>query len=58
MVAAKVEVIGCSPSPLKLEPFAAACDLPFQSVGLDPQALKAALAKPGEGPRMIEVRAF
>jgi acetolactate synthase-1/2/3 large subunit len=58
MVAAKVEVIGCTPSPLKLAPFAAACDLPFQSVGLDPRALKAALICRSEGPRLIEIRAF
>jgi acetolactate synthase I/II/III large subunit len=58
MLAAKAKVIGCDPSPLKLEPFAAACDLPFQSVGVDPEALKSALTKPTKGPRMIEVRAF
>ena len=58
MVAAKTEVIGCNPSPLKMQPFAAACDLPFQSVANDPAALKAAIAKPAKGPRMIEVRAF
>ena len=58
MVEAKTEVIGCDPSPLKMEPFAAACDLPFQSVVNDPAALKAALAKPSKGPRMIEVRVF
>ncbi len=58
MVDARTEVIGCTPSPLKMEPFAAACDLPFQSVANDPAALKAALAKAQRGPRMIEVRDF
>ncbi len=58
MIEAKTEVIGCTPSPLKMEPFAAACDLPFQSVANDPGALKAALENPCDGPRMIEVRAF
>lgn len=56
MRAANTEVIGCHPSPLKLEPFAAACDLPFTSVPLDPEALHWALAQPHEGPRLIEVR--
>ncbi|WP_284163017.1 5-guanidino-2-oxopentanoate decarboxylase [Frigidibacter sp. SD6-1] len=56
MVAADTEVIGCNPSPLRMEPFAAACDLPFQSVPLDIAALKAALAQAATGPRMIEVR--
>lgn len=58
MVEAKTEVIGCHPSPLKMEPFAAACDLPFQSVPADPAALAMALQQPATGPRMIEVRAF
>ncbi len=56
MRGANTEVIGCAPSPLRMEPFAAACDLPFQSVVEDPAALAAALGKPHEGPRMIEVR--
>ena len=51
------KVIGCDPSPLKMAPFAAACDLPFASVACDPGALQAALALPSSGPRMIEVRA-
>jgi len=58
MQAAQSQVIGCDPSPLKMEPFAAACDLPFQSVPQEPGALAAALARPSRGPRMIEVRAF
>lgn len=56
MRAANTEVIGCHPSPLKLEPFAAACDLPFASVAFDPEALHWALAQPHSGPRLIEVR--
>lgn len=57
MSGAGTEVIGCHPSPLKLEPFAAACDLGFQSVGPDPAELAAALKAPQRGPRLIEVRA-
>lgn len=56
MRAANTEVIGCHPSPLKLEPFAAACDLPFTSVPLDAEALHWALSQPCDGPRLIEVR--
>jgi acetolactate synthase-1/2/3 large subunit len=56
MRGANTEVIGCSPSPLNMEPFAAACDLPFASVALDPEALHDALVQPHQGPRMIEVR--
>lgn len=56
MAAVGAEVIGCDPSPLKMAPFAAACDLPFVSVDNDPAALLAALSV-GIGPRMIEVRA-
>lgn len=58
MVAVKAEVIGCTPSPLKMAPFATACDLPFASVACTPDALKTALAKPVFGPRLIEVQAF
>ena len=56
MRGANTEVIGCHPSPVKMEPFAAACDLPFTSVPLDPEALHWALAQPCNGPRLIEVR--
>lgn len=56
MQAAGVPVTGCTPSPLNLAPFAAACDLPFASVPNQPQALRTALATPGVGPRLIEVR--
>ncbi len=56
MRGANTEVIGCSPSPLNMQPFAAACDLPFASVALDPEALHEALIQPHNGPRMIEVR--
>ena len=57
MTGAGTQVIGCHPSPLKLEPFAAACDLGFQSVPAEPAALAAALRAPQAGPRLIEVRA-
>ena len=56
MAGARATVIGCTPSPLRMEPFAAACDLPFQSVPQEPGALRAALEARGQGPRMIEVR--
>jgi acetolactate synthase-1/2/3 large subunit len=56
MRGANTEVIGCSPSPLNMEPFAAACDLPFTSVAMEPEALHWALSQPCDGPRMIEVR--
>ena len=56
MAGVGAEVIGCTPSPLKMEPFAAACDLPFVSVANDPAALRAALSVPSVGPRLIEVR--
>lgn len=57
MAAVGAQVIGCDPSPLKMAPFAAACDLPFVSVSNDPVALRAALEVQTHGPRMIEVRA-
>jgi len=53
---AQTEIIGCSPSPLDLAPFAAACGLPFETLPEDPQALRAALTKPRSGPRLIEIR--
>ena len=55
MTAARTEVIGCTPSPLKMDAFAAACDLPFQSIANTPEALAASLARATPGPRMIEV---
>ncbi len=56
MRAANTEVIGCSPSPLNLEPFAAACDLAFMSMPQDCETLHWALSQPHTGPRMIEIR--
>ena len=50
------EVIGCTPSPLRMEPFAAACDLPFISIPEEPEALNWALTQACDGPRMIEVQ--
>lgn len=58
MEGARISVIGCHPSPLRMEPFAAACDLPFRSVPTEPAALAEALREPTSGPRLIEVRAF
>nr|WP_151718699.1 5-guanidino-2-oxopentanoate decarboxylase [Gemmobacter serpentinus] len=57
MIAADVPVTGCTPSPLRLEAFAAACDLPYAGVDSDPAALRAALETPCNGPRLIEIRA-
>ena len=56
MRGANTEIIGCHPSPLRLEPFAAACDLPFTSIPQDPEVLHWALSQPCDGPRMIEIR--
>ena len=56
MRGANTEVIGCHPSPLRLEPFAAACDLPFTSLPQNPEVLHWALTQPNDGPRLIEVR--
>ena len=56
MVDAGTEVIGCTPSPLKMRPFAEACDLPFASVPPDPDALRQALAARPSGPNLIEIR--
>ena len=53
---ANTEVIGCHPSPLRMEPFAAACDLPFTSCPEEPDVLHWALSQPASGPRLIEVR--
>jgi acetolactate synthase-1/2/3 large subunit len=58
MRAVGAQVIGCTPSPLRMEPFAAACDLPFTSVPQDPEVLHWALAQPCSGPRLIEIRAL
>ena len=56
MVDAGTEVIGCTPSPLKMGPFAEACDLPFASVPADPAALRQALDARPPGPNLIEIR--
>jgi acetolactate synthase I/II/III large subunit len=53
---AKTEVIGCAPSPLRMEGFAEACDLPFISVPQDVETLHWALGQPHKGPRLIEIR--
>lgn len=56
MRGANTEIIGCHPSPLKMEPFAAACDLPFTSIAQEPELLHWALSQACDGPRMIEIR--
>ena len=56
MRGANTEVIGCAPTPLNMEPFAAACDLPFMSLPQDTETLHWALTQPHKGPRMIEIR--
>jgi acetolactate synthase I/II/III large subunit len=56
MADAGTAVIGCTPSPLKMQPFAAACDLPFASILPDADALRTALLAHHSGPRMIEIR--
>ncbi len=55
---AGIEVIGCSPSALNMEPFASACDLPFRSIPPDTGALRHALATCAHSPRLIEIRAL
>ncbi|MCA3511549.1 MAG: 5-guanidino-2-oxopentanoate decarboxylase [Rhodobacter sp.] len=57
MADAGTEVIGCTPSPLNLRPFAEACDLPFAEVPADPEALCQALSARPQGPNLIEIRA-
>ena len=56
MRGANTEVIGCAPSPLIMEAFAAACDLPFMSLPQDTETLHWALSQPHSGPRLIEIR--
>ncbi|WP_323006067.1 5-guanidino-2-oxopentanoate decarboxylase [Pseudorhodobacter sp.] len=56
MRAANTEVIGCAPSPLGLQAFAAACDLPYACITPTPEALRNVVALPG--PRLVEIRDF
>ncbi|WP_128514963.1 5-guanidino-2-oxopentanoate decarboxylase [Tabrizicola thermarum] len=49
-------ILGCEPSPLDMEHFAMACDLPFASVGQDPAELAEILDTPQDGPRFLEVQ--
>lgn len=56
MRAAGTEVIGCTPSPLGLRSFAAACDLPYSCIMPDVAALRDAVA--AHGPRLIEIRDY
>jgi acetolactate synthase-1/2/3 large subunit len=56
MRAANTEVIGCTPSPLGLEAFAAACGMPYSCITPDADALAAAVITPG--PRLVEIRDY
>jgi acetolactate synthase I/II/III large subunit len=56
MRAANTEVIGCSPSPLGLEAFAAACAMPYACIPASAKALRAVI--PDSGPRLIEIQVF
>jgi len=56
MRAANTEVIGCTPSPLGLEAFAAACGMPYICVAPEPLALVEAVEQPG--PRLVEIRVY
>jgi acetolactate synthase I/II/III large subunit len=57
MQQAKVPVVlGCDPSPLDMEDFAAACGMPFVQIPEDPAELAEMLATPQEGPRFLEVQ--
>ncbi len=51
-----VPVLGCDPSPLDMEDFAAACGLPFAQIPQDPVELAEMLATPLDGPRLLEVQ--
>ncbi len=53
---ANTEVIGCTPSPLGLEAFAAACSMPYACIAPEPEALRSVIGTPG--PRLIEVRDY
>jgi acetolactate synthase I/II/III large subunit len=53
---AKVPVLGCDPSPLDMEDFAAACGMPFAQIPQDPAELAEMLATPLEGPRFLEIQ--
>ncbi len=56
MTAAGTQVLGCDPTPPLFAQIAAACRMPFASIAAEPEALRAALAGPQTGPRMIEIR--
>jgi acetolactate synthase I/II/III large subunit len=56
MQQSNIPVLGCDPSPLDMEHFAMACDLPYASVPQDPAELADMLATPSEGPRLLEIQ--
>ena len=49
-------ILGCDPSPLDMEHFAMACDMPFARVPQDPAELAEMLATPQDGPRLLEIQ--
>ena len=51
-------ILGCDPTPLDMEHFAMACDLPFARVSQDPAELADILDTPQDGPRLLEVQAL
>jgi acetolactate synthase-1/2/3 large subunit len=56
MRAANTEVIGCTPSPLGLKAFAAACGMPYACITAEPTELTAAAGQ--TGPRLVEIRDY
>jgi acetolactate synthase I/II/III large subunit len=49
-------ILGCNPSPLDMEHFAMACDMPFARVPQDPAELAEMLLTPQDGPRFLEIQ--
>jgi acetolactate synthase-1/2/3 large subunit len=58
MLAAGVEVVGCDPTAPNFKYIAAACDMPFQSCGLNAQKLKTTLQEMdlSAGPVLVEIK--
>jgi acetolactate synthase-1/2/3 large subunit len=55
---AKVDpILGCDPSPVDMEDFAAAYGLPFAQIPQDPAELIEMLETPLDGPRFLEIQA-
>ncbi len=49
-------ILGCHPSPLDMEDFAAACGLPFAQIAQDPGELVEMLETSLDGPRLLEIQ--